>query len=190
MKIIEINILSVNAGEEVVANIILEQKKGEIWNRAKVITVTSGSPEALRKLNVADNERIVIEGTTSKKVVYDREQNMSKVVDADDEVRAAQEKADAATKEANTLREQKQNLADAAKADADKVSEPKTNLGNPAPSDAPKPATVSTMAPVATPAPKPAAPTTPPAGVSGASASPKVAGDHGQGATSSKEVKP
>lgn len=212
MKAIEVVIHSVGTGEEVVANLIVEQQKGEIWNRSKVITVVSGSPEASRRLLLEDNERLVIDGTTSKKVVYDREQNMAKVVDADPEVREKQAAAEAAQREANVAREQKQNAFAEGQRAAAAQAEPKTSIGNPAPevkSDVPAtpvevtvpasnplPAATEANKPAATSeATKPAEPTKAPLSASGATPSTSGSqsslsqGKDGPGMKGSEEVK-
>lgn len=75
MKVIKIEINSINETEEVVANLFLEQRKGETWNRSKVITVVSGQGENSRQLILNDDERLVVEGKTSRKVVFDAGQN-------------------------------------------------------------------------------------------------------------------
>jgi hypothetical protein len=138
MKVFTISVEAVGAGEEVRADFIVEQKKGEIWNRMKVVTVTSGAPDSQRKFVLQDNERLVVEGQTQKVVVYDREQNMSKIVDADPEVREKQAMADAAQREANMAREEKHNTVSAGLAAQAEAEKPKTNLGNPVPAKAPE----------------------------------------------------
>lgn len=191
MKVLQITVNSIREGEEVVANLMVEQKKGETWNRTKVVTVTSGTPEATRQLVLEDNERLVIEGDTKKKVVYDREQNMSKIVDADPEVRASQEAAEFAQKEANTARERSENrTAEERKQEAiDRL--PKTNLGNPLPpgakAEGPAP-TVQTEKPGALSAPSSTGAANPTPSGAGATPAPgAVAGrDAGQGSTDSK----
>lgn len=133
MKVFTVKVDAISAGEEVRADFIVEQKKGETWNRMKVVTVTSGTPESERKFVLQDNERLLLEGQTNKVVIYDREQNMSKIVDADPEVRKAQEAAEVAQKQANVAREAKQNEVVAGLATQAQQEAPKTNLGNPVP---------------------------------------------------------
>lgn len=181
MQIVKVEVLPIREGESVVANLIVEGRKGETWNRVKVITVTSGTPESQRQIVLQDGERLVVEGESKKVVVYDREQNMAKQVDADPEVRAKQEAAEQAQRDANVARENQQNALLDAKAKLDRESQAKTNLGNPVPSTPPA---TGTQEPNKSLDPKSGqAPSS--AGSTPQTMTP-TQNDHGQGATPSK----
>lgn len=54
----------------------IEEKVGESWKRQKSVAITSGSPEAERRIILEDNVRIVISARgNSNEIVYDRDQN-------------------------------------------------------------------------------------------------------------------
>lgn len=172
MKSVRVEVLAVRQTEQVTANFHVERLKGTTWNRTRVITVVSGQPDAVREFLLEDDERLVIEGATRKIVEYDREQNATKIVDADPGVREAQKRADDATRDANVLREKVTAEVKPQVAAAAAEAQPRTNLGNPAPARPP-----------ASPPPAAKPPGgTPPNTAGGGTAS------HGQGATGTKEL--
>lgn len=130
MKIIKVEVLAVRQTEQVSANLHVEKQKGTMWNRTRVISVVSGQPDALREFLLEDDERLIIEGASRKIVEYDRNQSATKIVDADPEVREAQNRADSATHEANALRERKEREVKPPLAEAERQAQPRTNLGN------------------------------------------------------------
>lgn len=138
MKLIKLEVRSIRDSESVVANLTIEKQKGETWNRARVDTVTSGTPEATREIVLGDDERLIIEGRVDQIVEYDREQGSAKMVPADPDARAKLAAEEKATNEANIKHAEIQKQQDEAKAKALAAQVPKTNLGNPVQtSDAP-----------------------------------------------------
>lgn len=74
MKVVLVEILSTNDNEKVDATIIVEQKRGEGVRRINAWDVTSGFPEAKRRILLEDDERVVIEGRGGPVKVYDPKQ--------------------------------------------------------------------------------------------------------------------
>lgn len=154
MMVVEVTIRSIRDTETASAAIIQEQKRGDTFNRVKVTDVTSGTPEAtVRKILLADDERLVIEGRADTKVVFDKEQNAAVPVPTDP--KKAQEKVveDAVIKERNIAAEEMRRQGDDEEKIKKELDTPKTNLGRPVP-----PAT--TVPPVVPP--KPVVPPAPP----------------------------
>lgn len=151
----EVTIRSVRDGETATVTIIHEQKRGDAWIRAKAVDVASDTPEATRKIMLADNERLVIEGKSDTRVVFNKDQNAAVPVPtnpaAADDWAAEEEKQ----RQINIAREKAQREArEKGEAEA-KAAEPKTNIGNPVPPTVP---------------PKPGAPVVPPRPPQGMSA--------------------
>lgn len=184
MQVVTIKVDPVRENESGQVNIMVEAKKGDTWNRVKVQTVASGAADSERRIVLQNDERLVIEGNTTKQVVYNRDQNMAQVVDADPEVQAKQKAADEATRIANEARERTQNQVGEQMTKDAAANAPKTNLGNPVPAGsqtqqpgAPKVGTTAGLAGTAPSDPKAnAAGTTPQA-----TTSPTAKGDAGQG---------
>lgn len=86
MKVVNIEICGVNDGDRVSATVIQERKRGDNWNRLKSWDVTSGMPEAKRKILLEDDERLVIEGREVEKIVFDKNQNAAVRVEKEDSV--------------------------------------------------------------------------------------------------------
>lgn len=183
MQVVEVKINAMSAGEEVVANFTIEERKGETWNKKRVVTVTSGSPESTRSFPLADNERLIIDGKATAAVIYDRDQNMAKKVDADPQVRAAQQNADDAQRRANEMREKELQAA----RDANRASVPS---GSPTPD---KPVVtqggVGGQAPTGATGPAPAAKPGTNQAQPTASAAKPMGSDTGQGARGTNDQK-
>lgn len=77
MKVVLVEVLAINDNESVSATIILEKKKGDTYNRIEAFDVTSGTLEAKRRLLLADDERVVVEGRAQETHRYDPEQKAS-----------------------------------------------------------------------------------------------------------------
>lgn len=75
MKVVYIEVLPVAEGDVVQAVVLVEKRKGESWNRMKSWDVVSGMPEAKRRIILEDDERVVIEGSATHTLVFDKEQN-------------------------------------------------------------------------------------------------------------------
>ena len=84
MKVVLVEVLAINDNESVGATIILEKKKGDTYNRMEAFDVTSGTPEAKRRLLLADDERVVIEGRAHETHRYDPEQKASVAIGSSD----------------------------------------------------------------------------------------------------------
>jgi hypothetical protein len=138
MQVLDIKLNAVREGEQVAADVQVQRQKGDNWNVVRVETITSGTSEDTRKLILQDDERVIISGRISKIAVMDPNQNVVKMVDADPEIRAAQEAHEASQRRLNELRETKTNQLNEQKAEAIQKAEPKTNIGNPAPASTPK----------------------------------------------------
>lgn len=142
MKNVTISVAPVRQGEEANVAIIHEKKRerGD-WVREKVWDLSASSTDQRRNVLLADDERIIIEGRTDRVTVYDPEQNAAKVVDADPEVRAKQDAAEKAIKDANDARQRKA------------AELPKTNLGSPPPMHQPPQPQQNPQTPATTQAP-------------------------------------
>lgn len=177
MKIVNVEVLPLRPQEQVGATIIVEKRRGDTWTRSKAFDVTSGTPEANRRILLDDDERVVIEGAAKTIMQYDPVQNAAKIVAADPEVREKEAQLEAAQDDVNRLKEQKARDVKDGQASAAQAGQLRTNIGNPVPPPIPpKPYT-----PPPQTAPSTLPPQSKPAGALNA--------DTGQGARDSKDVK-
>lgn len=164
MKRIRVELLPAKDGDLVTGTFTVEGKKGGSWSRIEYFEVKSGTVGAHRELLLGDDERIIIEGSQSQVLFFDKEQNAAVLMPSDPKERQAKIEADAQIKEDSIAAEQARQ--DGVEADA-VYSGPKTTLGRPqtvAPvagsSEPAKPTVKESIAAAATqtqPEPKPAA---------------------------------
>lgn len=75
MKKLDIAISAANDDEEVTATLIVEEQRNGSWRNLRSTTVVTGSPDAKQTLVLTNNQRLVIEGHTSSKIMMDKQQN-------------------------------------------------------------------------------------------------------------------
>ncbi len=85
MYTITVTITPVREGERASGSVFIEEKQGDFWKRMEVLPLASGTVDQERKLLLADNRRLVVEGKGSTALVYDREQNAAVPVTKTDE---------------------------------------------------------------------------------------------------------
>jgi hypothetical protein len=76
MRTLEFKLGSTETNEETDFTVSLEARRGDAWSVQDSIPVTSGTPEAERKIMLNDDERIVISARGySTEIVFDKTQN-------------------------------------------------------------------------------------------------------------------
>lgn len=74
MKLIKIAVYEATDGEVVSGALTIQRKRGDTWVVESSTTFVSGTPEAERVLLLEDSQRVVVEASSNKKLVYDRPQ--------------------------------------------------------------------------------------------------------------------
>ena len=75
MKVVVIEMRAAADGEVVSGKIVVERRRTDYWVRENEIMVVSNQEGARRELLLADNQRLVVEGTADVEVVFDRTQS-------------------------------------------------------------------------------------------------------------------
>ena len=74
MKSIKVGVFAVFDGDVVTASLIVQRKRGDSWVNESAITVLSGQPDSERIMLLEDNQRLVVEGSSNTRTIYDRSQ--------------------------------------------------------------------------------------------------------------------
>lgn len=74
MIVAELFVRSSSSEEKGSAVVTIEKKVGEIWEKVKVWPVVLGSKEANKKILLEEGQRIIVEGSAARPLIYDRNQ--------------------------------------------------------------------------------------------------------------------
>lgn len=78
MITVECIIRAVDEKNPQTVNVMIEEKRGETWSRKESFDVTTGTKEAVRKILLTENERVVVTELAEPQVGFDREQMAAK----------------------------------------------------------------------------------------------------------------
>lgn len=74
MIVVEMFVRSSSSEEKGSSVITIEKKIGEVWEKVKVWPVTLGSKEANKKILLEEGQRVIVEGSAARALVYDKDQ--------------------------------------------------------------------------------------------------------------------
>jgi len=114
MKVVEVTLRSSRDDEDVDGTFIVEEQRGDVWNRSQAYDVTSGTDSAHRTFLLEDNERIVVMGRPTEVIVLDRDQRAAVRLPADREERERKKREDAAVSHAMNQAAEERSRRDAA----------------------------------------------------------------------------
>lgn len=71
MKVVKIEVHPIRDDEQVSGSIIIQRKRGDSWMQVRAISVISDTPTAMQNVPLQDDERVIVELSTTAKRVYD-----------------------------------------------------------------------------------------------------------------------
>lgn len=74
MKSVKVIVSAIRDGEVVSGVFVKQRRRGDTWLNEESINVVSGEPGSERTFLLGDDQRLIIEGRSDMKVVYDRGQ--------------------------------------------------------------------------------------------------------------------
>src|SRR5262245_19293042 len=84
MKSVKVNVAAVRDGDVVSGVYMKQRKKGDAWVNEEAITVVSGQPDSERIFVLDNDQRLVVEAKSDKKVVFDKAQSAAVTVQDED----------------------------------------------------------------------------------------------------------
>ena len=91
MRVIELSLQQVDNETAASVRVCIEEHRGHGYSRTSAIDIMSKTPEAQRRILLADNQRLVVEPIVTHEVVYDKDQMAAVPKAIDTKVPTAQE---------------------------------------------------------------------------------------------------
>lgn len=77
MKSVRVIVSAIRDGEVVSGVFVKQRKRGDAWLNEESINVVSGEPGSERTFLLGNDQRLIIEGQSDVKIVYDRNQSVA-----------------------------------------------------------------------------------------------------------------
>lgn len=91
MRVVEINVLPVDDRTPATARIVVDELRNGYWIRKESIDVTSGTPEARKKVVLSDSQQVTISPVVVEETVYDKEQMLARPMNEEEKTEKQKE---------------------------------------------------------------------------------------------------